>query len=70
MVTRFTRHARTVVTAAEQEARATGSNRLEAEHVLLAISRLDDQEARGLLRTPDSTTTPSTGPFRTRCDRA
>jgi len=49
MVTRFTRHARTVVTAAEQEARATGSNRLEAEHVLLAISRLDDQEARGLL---------------------
>jgi D-alanyl-D-alanine carboxypeptidase len=49
MVTRFTSQARTVIAAAEQEARASRSSSLEAEHVLLAISTLDDVDARPVL---------------------
>lgn len=49
MVTRFTKHVRTIVNAAEVEARATGSPTVEAEHVLLAISALEGTEAQRVL---------------------
>jgi ATP-dependent Clp protease ATP-binding subunit ClpA len=41
MFERFTREARLVVGGAEDEARALGSPTIEAEHMLLALTRLD-----------------------------
>jgi ATP-dependent Clp protease ATP-binding subunit ClpA len=41
MFERFTREARLVVSDAEAEARELGSPTIEAEHVLLALTRLD-----------------------------
>jgi ATP-dependent Clp protease ATP-binding subunit ClpA len=49
MVTRFAQHVRTIVTAAEAEARASASPTVEAEHVLLAISALDGTDAQRVL---------------------
>ena len=42
MFERFTREARLVVTTAESEARELGSPAIEAEHLLLALTRLDE----------------------------
>lgn len=47
MFERFSREARRVVNAAEDEARALGSATIEAEHVLLALTRLDPSTAAG-----------------------
>ena len=41
MFERFTREARLVVANAEAEARELGSPTIEAEHVLLALTRID-----------------------------
>ena len=49
MVTRFTQHVRTIVKAAEVEARASSSPTVEAEHVLLAMSALDGTDAQRVL---------------------
>jgi ATP-dependent Clp protease ATP-binding subunit ClpA len=49
MVTRFAQHVRTIVKAAEVEARTSGSPTVEAEHVLLAISALDGTDAQRVL---------------------
>jgi ATP-dependent Clp protease ATP-binding subunit ClpA len=49
MVTRFAQHVRTIVTAAEVEARTSGSPTVEAEHVLLAICALDGTDAQRVL---------------------
>jgi ATP-dependent Clp protease ATP-binding subunit ClpA len=46
MVTRLTQHVRTVVNAAEVEARASGTSTVEAEHVLLAVSALEGEAQR------------------------
>lgn len=45
MFERFTNHARAIVAAGEREARDAGSDLIEAEHLLLAISALADDEA-------------------------
>jgi ATP-dependent Clp protease ATP-binding subunit ClpA len=42
MFERFTREARLVVATAEAEARDLGSHGVEPEHLLLAITRLDE----------------------------
>jgi len=47
MFERFTREARFVVTTAEDEARELGSPTIEAEHLLLAMTRLDPTTAVG-----------------------
>jgi ATP-dependent Clp protease ATP-binding subunit ClpA len=47
MFERFTREARLVVTGAESEARELGSPTIEAEHLLLALTRLDRSTAVG-----------------------
>jgi ATP-dependent Clp protease ATP-binding subunit ClpA len=47
MFERFTREARLVVTTAETEARELGSPTIEAEHLLLACTRLDRSTAVG-----------------------
>jgi D-alanyl-D-alanine carboxypeptidase len=45
MFTRFTRPARTVTAQAQEEARALGSQTVEAEHLLLALSACPDVAA-------------------------
>jgi ATP-dependent Clp protease ATP-binding subunit ClpA len=47
MFERFTREARTAVKAAEAEARELGSPTIEAEHLLLALTRADPATAAG-----------------------
>ena len=47
MFERFTREARLVVVAAEAEARALGSPAIEPEHLLLALTRLDQTTPAG-----------------------
>jgi ATP-dependent Clp protease ATP-binding subunit ClpA len=47
MFERFTREARRVVVAAEAEARALGSPAIEPEHLLLALTRLDQTTPAG-----------------------
>jgi ATP-dependent Clp protease ATP-binding subunit ClpA len=47
MFERFTHDARAAVTQAETEARQLGSATIEAEHLLLAIARLDRATAAG-----------------------
>ena len=47
MFERFTREARHVVVAAEAEARALGSSAIEPEHLLLALTRLDQTTPAG-----------------------
>jgi ATP-dependent Clp protease ATP-binding subunit ClpA len=47
MFERFTREARTTVKDAEAEARALGSPTIEAEHLLLALTRQDPATAVG-----------------------
>src|SRR5687768_14986529 len=44
---RFTRGAKRVVVTAEAEARALGSPAIEPEHLLLALTRLDQTTAAG-----------------------
>ena len=47
MFERFTREARRVVVAAEAEARALGSPAIEPEHLLLALTQLDETTPAG-----------------------
>ena len=47
MFERFTRDARSVVSAAEQEARELGSTTIEPEHLLLALTRLGETTPTG-----------------------
>ena len=47
MFERFTREARDVVKGAEAEARVLGSRTIEAEHILLALTRLDPSTPAG-----------------------
>lgn len=49
MFERFVKHARAVVTDAEAEARALGSQTVEAEHLVLALTRQDGTAVQRVL---------------------